>query len=75
MFRPESVRVGEKRPDDNALSGVVSQSIYQGGARQLTVRVDPGIEVTVDVEGKSPIAAGDSVSLNIAPADTWLLMK
>jgi len=75
MFRPESVRVGEKRPDDNALSGVVKQSIYQGGARQLTVRIDPGIDVLVDVEGKSLIASGDSVSLNIAPADTWLLTK
>jgi putative spermidine/putrescine transport system ATP-binding protein len=75
MFRPENVRVGEKRPGENTLPGIVTQSTYQGETRQLTVRLEPESDVVVDVEGKSRIAAGDRVSLNIAQADTWLLPK
>jgi putative spermidine/putrescine transport system ATP-binding protein len=73
MFRPENVRAGEVRPGDNVLTGMVSQSIYQGGARQLTVRLDAGVDVVADVNGKSLIAAGERISLNLAQADTWLL--
>jgi putative spermidine/putrescine transport system ATP-binding protein len=75
MFRPENVRVGEKRLDDNVLPGIVTQSTYQGEARQLTVRLQPETDVVVDVAGKSQIAAGDRVSLSIAQADAWLLTK
>jgi hypothetical protein len=75
LFRPENARVGEQRAGDNTLRAVVAQSIYQGEARQLTVRAEPEVDIVVDVEGKSGIAAGDRISLNFAPSDAWLLTK
>jgi putative spermidine/putrescine transport system ATP-binding protein len=75
LFRPENARVGEQRAGDNTLRAVVTQSIYQGEARQLTVRAEPEVDIVVDVEGKSGIAAGDRISLNFAPIDAWLLTK
>jgi spermidine/putrescine transport system ATP-binding protein len=77
-IRPE--RIGIDRPADgreNAFAGVIVEEIFAGAMRQLTVRLECGIDLNVlaATEGASEerVAAGQRVVCVIAPEDVRML--
>ncbi|MDH4984033.1 ABC transporter ATP-binding protein [Aminobacter anthyllidis] len=86
MIRPENIRTlrheagtghqqgaGEAGHGENALAGAVINSIYQGSANQLAVKLGSGDRIVVDVSGRNPLDVGEQVTLRFAARDTWLL--
>ena len=86
MIRPENIRTrkqgaghkrgagaGEAGKDENVLAGAVVNSVYQGSANQLAVKLASGDRVIVDVNGRNPLEVGEQVALGFAARDTWLL--
>lgn len=58
---------------ENVLAGSVVNSVYQGSANQLAVKLGSGDRVIVDVNGRNPLEVGEQVALRFAARDTWLL--
>jgi putative spermidine/putrescine transport system ATP-binding protein len=49
VIRPELLRIGAAGPDDNALEGVLRQTVYQGDSLLLVVDAGDGQEIRVRV--------------------------
>ncbi|MEX0957029.1 MAG: ABC transporter ATP-binding protein [Rhizobiaceae bacterium] len=73
MLRPENLRIGEHPADGQiAWSGRVTQSIYRGAQRSITVDVG-GRNLRVEAPAMQRAAVGDNVSLTVVPGSAWAI--
>jgi iron(III) transport system ATP-binding protein len=75
MIRPENLRIGAAEDGQISWSGRVSQSIYRGAQRSITV--DPagpgGGGLRVEAPALERISVGDTVQLSVAPGGAWAI--
>ena len=77
MVRPENLRVGvpaEGAKGQISWFGQVTQSIYRGAQRSITVDAG-GRTLQVEAPALQHIAVGDAVELSVAPGGAWAIRR
>jgi spermidine/putrescine transport system ATP-binding protein len=74
-IRPEKIRLGEARSEENTLAGTVKETAYVGVATQYVMDTAVGTVVVYvqNTGGAPPLAAGTPATINWSPEATFVV--